>query len=334
MSENNAPVEGAAVESVEAAPLETQEQSVIEEAIIESNSEEAIAQPESNAETQAELKEEIQEAIEEGATEEQVQNMIKEFTLKVNGKEVTKQLDLSDEEAVKRELQLALAGQNAMQERKELEKAYQSELDRLIKDPYSVLEELGLNPDELAEQRIQARIEEMKKSPEQLERERIERELEDARQRLKQVEEEKETARLTQLEMEAAQELDNEINSALDAYQSLPKTPLTVNRIADTMLWAMENGMEDVTVADVIPQVEKELKAEMNQLLENLPDEMLEQYFAGKHLDRVRKRRINEVKTNNINNIKETAKASEQKLAEKVKEKMSSKDYFRKLGQE
>lgn len=311
-------------EAVESAEIQEQE------AVAES-SEEVIAQPETSATNEAELKEEISEAIEDGATEEQVENMIKEFQLKVNGKEITKKIDLSDEEAIKRELQLALAGQSAMQERRELENTYKEEIQRLLENPFASLEELGLDVDALAEQRIQERIEQMKKSPEQLERERIEHELEQARIKLRQVEEEKERARLSQLEMEAAQELDNEINSALDAYKTLPKTPLTVNRIADTMLWAMENGFEDVSVEDVIPTVEKEIKAEMNQLFDQLPDEMIEQYFSNKHLERVRKKRINQVKPNNINNIKETTKANEEKLKDAVKKKISSKEYFRNL---
>jgi len=325
--ETQAPVEEAAVENVEA----VENEAVESQELSEGSQEEVIAQPETNAETTQELQEEVEQAIEDGATQEQVENMIKEFKLKVNGKEITKKIDLSDEEAVKRELQLALAGQSAMQERKELENTYKEEIQRLLENPFASLEELGLDVDALAEQRIQERIEELKKSPEQLERERIERELEMARNKLKQVEEEKEKARLSQLEMEAAQELDNEINAALDAYKTLPKTPLTVNRIADTMLWAMENGFEDVTVEDVIPTVEKEIKGEMNQLFDQLPDEMIEQYFNKKHLERVRKNRINKVKPNNISNVKETAKPDAEKLKKAVEEKISSKDYFRNL---
>ena len=72
------------------------------------------------AETESELKDEIEDAIEEGASEEEVKNMIREFTLKVNGKEFKRQIDLNDEEAVKKELQLGLAGRQAMQRSKEL----------------------------------------------------------------------------------------------------------------------------------------------------------------------------------------------------------------------
>jgi len=323
--ETQAPVEEAAVENAEVNEVESQE---VESQELQS---EELTQPETTATNEAELVEEVEQAIEDGATQEQVENMIKEFTLKVNGKEVTKKIDLSDEEAVKRELQLALAGQSAMQERKELENTYKEEIQRLLNNPFASLEELGLDVDALAEQRIQDKIEELKKSPEQLERERIERELNQARERLKQVEEEKEQERLSKLEMEAAQELDTEINSALDAYKTLPKTPLTVNRIADTMLWAMENGFEDVTVEDVIPTVEKEIKGEMNQLFDQLPDEMIEQYFNKKHLERVRKNRINKVKPNNISNVKETSKADAEKLRKAVEKKVNAKDYFRSL---
>ena len=118
---------------------------------------------ESSPETTEELQDAVEEAIEEGATEQEVANMIREFELKVNGKTFSKKIDLSDEDALRKEFQVAAAGRQSMQELAEIKKLYTQEIERLKNDPFSVLEELGLDGDELAEMRLQQRIEEMKK---------------------------------------------------------------------------------------------------------------------------------------------------------------------------
>lgn len=119
----------------------------------------------------------IQDAIENGASKKEIQNMIKKFDLKVNGKTVSREVDLSDDNFLKNQFQLAEAARQSMQQSSELKKLYEKEVGRLRSNPWEVLKELGMDPDELAELRIQSRIEEMKKSPEQLERESIQKEL-------------------------------------------------------------------------------------------------------------------------------------------------------------
>jgi hypothetical protein len=136
--------------------------------------EEATGEEIAAAESTQDLQDAVEGAIANGASDKEVKNLIKEFQLKVNGKTVNKTIDLSDENALRNELQLSAAARQAMQEASNLKKLYEQEVSRLRKNPWQVLEELGLNPDEMAELRIQQRIEEMKKSPEQLEREKIE----------------------------------------------------------------------------------------------------------------------------------------------------------------
>jgi len=290
------------------------------------NSEESV---EVQAETTDELKEEIEEAIEDGADESVVKEMIREFQLKVNGKNVTKTIDLSDEDAVRRELQLAAAARPAMQESAELRKLYEQEIQRLKSDPWAVLKELDIDPDELAEDRIRQRVEELKKSPEQVDKERIQRELNEARAELNKQKEQAENAKFEQLQMEAATELEGEISKALDGHSTLPQSPKTVSRIADAMLWAMENGFEDVSAGDVIPTVEAEIKQEFNQLMDALGEDAIESFVGKRNMDKMRKKRLNSMKTNNINNIKEVSKKEVKE--DTSKKKLRYKDYFKNL---
>ncbi len=313
---------------------------VIEEESFEAQ-EEASGEPIGEgvqAETKEELKEEIEEAIEEGATEEQVADMIREYTLKVNGKEKKVKLDLSNEEDIIRRLQLAEASQVAMQERRELEKSYESEVKRLLEDPFGMLEELGLDPVKLAEQRLRAEVAERKKSPELRERERIERELAEARAELRKQQEEAENARMMQLEQEAAKELNDEIQKALDAHPKLPRSKKTVTRIADHLLWAMENADElginpdSITVEDVIPSVEKEIRDELQEFMKELPEEVMEEYIGQQNLERLRKKRLNSHKTESAKDVRPTTKSvksSESKDSNAKRTK--AKDYFRNL---
>jgi 23S rRNA-/tRNA-specific pseudouridylate synthase len=111
----------------------------------------------------ADLEEVVQDALEQGASKKEVQSLIREFQLKVNGKTINRRIDLSDEAGLKNELQLAAAARSSMQDSANLKKLYEKEVGRLKSDPWAVLKELGMDPDELAELRIQSRIEEMKK---------------------------------------------------------------------------------------------------------------------------------------------------------------------------
>jgi len=307
----------------------------VEDLPIEKESQEAAPAEEVQAETQEEFEEEVAEAIEKGATEKEVADMVKEFKLKVNGKEITKKIDLSDEAALKRELQLAAAGQQSMQKQKELENLYKQELERLQQDPFTVLKELGIDPDQLNEQYMRKRVEELEKSPEQRERDQLQQELQRAREEAQRLKQEKEQEAFQRLREEEAGKLEQEVEEALDSHPTLPKSQKTVARIADAMLWAMENGFEDVSVADVIPTVEAEIKKEMGTFLSDLPEELFEQYIGKKNIDRFKKKRLDQIKkTNNISNIKATSSSVPTKETEEEKankKRMKAKDYFRNL---
>ncbi len=276
----------------------------------------------------AELQEEVKEAVEEGATEAEIENMVREFEIKVNGKKKTIKVDLNNTEELIRKFQMAEAGQSAMQDKAELEKLVNQELMRAKSDPWEFLKDLGLNPDDLAEQRVVDKIEQMKKSPEQVEREKIQQELKEARAKLEVVQKEKEDARLVQMQDKIAVEFDKELTDALQSDPELPKTRKTVARIADAMLWAMENGFQDAKVADVIPSVKAEIQNEMNEFMSDMSEDLMEKYIGKKNIERLRNQRLAKMKAAPKMDIKPVAKEVEAKEEDKV----SMKDYFRNLG--
>lgn len=317
------------VESVE----ESTQQEVQEETIQESG--EGLEGQGVQSETQEEFEQEVAEAIEDGATEEEIRSMVKKFQLKVNGKTIEREIDLSDDETVRRELQKAAAFQQTAQEAAELKKLYESEIRRLQSNPWEVLQELGLNPEELNEKFLEERIQHLKKTPDQIAKEEMERELANARKKLKEIEEQEKSRQEQEIISQAEAELEQEIIEALDAHKTLPPTQKTMSRIADALMYAMDFAEEkgydpnSVSVADVIPYVEEEYRREMRELLDNAPEQMLEEYVGKQNIERLRKSRVAAVKQNPKQVIQPTAKSA--KKEEKPKEKKSMSDFFREL---
>ncbi len=261
--------------------------------------------------------------------------MIAKFELKVNGKMIEKELDLGDRDAIQRELQKAAAFSQTAQEAAQLKKMYESEIQRLQANPWEVLKELGMNPEELNEAFLDDRIAEMKKTPAQKAEEGMKKELAEARLKIKQIEEKEQSAAEQRSIAEAEASLSEEITEALGAHATLPPTQKTVSRIADALLQSMEfaeaNGYDSnsISVADVIPYVEEEYRKEMRSLLDNAPEQMLEEYVGKKNIERLRKNKVATFKNNPKQVVNQTANSLKQN--EKPKEKVSMSDYFRDL---
>lgn len=301
----------------------------------QSSASEQGSQAESSGSVEA-AAEQLQEAVDNGEiSQSEANKLIKKFQLKVDGKVVEKEVDLSDEDYVKQMLQLAEVSKSRMSETAQIKKAFQAEMGRLKQDPWSVMKDLGLDPDELAEMRIQQRIEEMKKSPEQLAQEKIQKELQEAREEARRLKEEKEQLEMSKLQEQAAVQLEEEIMGALDGHRTLPKSQYVVKRIADSMLWAMNNGFGDVTAEDVVPLVEKEMRDELNRFMDEMPEDLMEKYIGQRNIDRLRKRRVSAAKAAipSVNDIKPTNKSlAAEKAPEKSKQKIPARDFWKKLG--
>lgn len=317
--------EGLAPESVEEAPIMEESGSEVE------GSTEA-PEMDLSAEDQSELQDAVEDAIDEGASEEEIKSMIKSFALKVNGKEVIKEIDLNDEEAIKRELQLAHAGRGAMQRSKELEKTYSDALSELKDNPFKVLQELGLDVDDLNKSYLEKQIEQMKKSPEELAQEKYESELAEAREAEKKYKEELDKIKYDKVLAEEEQKLGKEIDDALDAYTDLPDNPKVRQKIAETMMWAMEQGHNDVSPKDVLPTVARELEREQQDFFNSMPVDYFEKFIGKQNMEKMREKRLAKAKeAPKSAKVTETAKKIEDE-SEKKKKKVSSRDFFRNLG--
>ena len=282
-----------------AAPAETNEIDVSDNSTSEDSNESSESSSSSpvSAETESELEQEIQEAIEDGASAEQVKNMIRNFTLKVNGKEYQRSIDLSDDETLKKELQLAMAGRHAMQENAELKKVYNGELKRLKDDPFGFLSELGYDPVELAAKRLDEYVRENDKTPEQREteaRQKRYRELEEENARLKN---ERESEKKKAIMDKAEAELEHEIKDALEKYGQLEETPELIYEISDAIFTAMDSGWHDVRAEDIIPTVHERMLNKFRRSLGSLKSkDALKSLLGDDVLKSLRDERIEQAK--------------------------------------
>lgn len=291
---------------------------------IESNTDSSGSQENSAADIQA--------AVESGdLSPKEAQKLIKSYELKVRGKTISREYDLSDDNFMKNQFQLAEMAKQEMQSSAELKKAYAREIERWKANPDEVMRELGLDPDEWSERRIQGRIEEMKKSPEQLASEKYQKDLAEAREQVKKLEEEKNQSERSKLEQQALSSLEVEIDTALAGHKSLPNSQDTKRQIAEAMHWAMNNGFPDVTASDVIPMVEKDMRDRLNRLYDDMPDEALDSYISKKTQDRMRKKRLaSSPVVPSVNAVKPTAQGNKGLLqSEAPKQRESAKDFFR-----
>lgn len=222
----------------------------------------------------------------------------KKLKLKVDGREIEEEIDLSDDAYLTKELQKSKAFDKRMQEFA----AYKRQVDELVQmlenDPEGLLEKLGKNVDELAEKRLTRKLEQMQKSPEQLAKEKMEKELDQIRKEAEALKKEKETAQLESARQQQAALIERDIKSALTKADTvLPKNnPMIMHRIGQAMFLAMQNGYEDVTAADVIPYVEKQYKSELQELFKVIPEDTIEALIGKEPLEKLRKARVAKAK--------------------------------------
>lgn len=304
---------------------ETSTETPVEQTTESSN--EGEAAPEETNEPKVEAAaEQIKEAIEDGATETEVKEMIETFKIKTYGKEKEIKLDWNNKEDIKKRLEMAEAAPIAMQRAAEFEKRYKEGLKQLVEDPWTILKEAGHDPLKLSESRINEEIANLEKTPEQKIQDEKDKELENLRTRVKKEEEEKDALKFQQLQKQAEINLEKEITEAISATTQLPKSPYVMKRIADAMGWFMDQVDEnkqpkypDVTAKQIVPIVEKEINAELNKFFEEMPDQVLKQFFSYQLQDRLRKQRLDNmpkgIETKDIGKNIEDASKEEKKIS-------------------
>ncbi len=295
-----------------------------------------IVEPSVEASPEGQIEEqEVEEVVEE---QPKVDEYIKSFKLKVNGKEIEEKIDLRDEARLIKALQLEKASQEAFQRASSKEKelaAMNQQLDQFFEllksNPMAILmnPELGINAEELASKILDARIEEESKTPEQKELEAAKKKLEEYERKQKEAAEEADRLRLEKLQNDYEQEIETSINGAIDKGE-LPNSPYIVAKFGQLMEAALEYDV-DVSAEELIPIVKEAYMRDVKEMLGKLPDNIVEEIVSPDRMKSIRTKRIQEVK-------KTAAKVAQPKIEEvasKVKQETEKKrdpNFWKKFG--
>lgn len=280
---------------------------------------------------------ELKEVIEsdEATTEEKKEAAVelkKRMKFRVNGREVEKEIDLSDEETLQELLQKGFAADERFQSASALEKKMKEFAALMQQDPMEALIAAGHDPDKLTEAYMKKRVEELAKSPEQLKIEQMQKEIEKERKLRETLENEKLTAEQARIEAEYSRQLDDEITTALTK-SDLPKSPYVVKRIAENLMLGLEQN-EDISVEDVLPLVEKQIKEEIRQMFEAMPEDVIEKTLGDGVSNKLRKRRLEKAKASKTPDTAASVKATGTSEMNKTKTKeepkpTKAKDFFK-----
>jgi hypothetical protein len=280
----------------------------------------------------------LDQAVAEGEiTKKQANELKKKYQLKVDGKDEELELDLANEDEVKKHLQKSKSFDKRSKEFAGFKSQVEQFIQKLKSAPDSVLADMGIDVDDFAEKRIQRKIEEMSKSPEQLEREKMQAELEQLRREKEEAAKAREEAEQESMLQQSVAEIQNGIMAAMEETNTiLPKrNTKVIGWIGQAMKMAMERGHNEVTVKDVIPIVEKRYKQELKELFDVLPEDAIEALVGNNNLDRLRKKRIAKAPPMTARNVtSDTGSSSRSQAASsqentKDQKKMSYTDFFK-----
>lgn len=282
----------------ESAPIQEESAEVSQEVSEEVSEPISESAPEVQAETEAELEDEIQAAAEDGATEEEIKDMIRQYTIKVDGKELVREIDVNNEEEMIRQLQLAAKGQKSTQELAELKKTYNAGLQNILNDPFAALKSLDPDFDEMAyvTDFVNKRHAAAQMSPEEKAEAERDIELKQLRAERDKMAQEKQEREQSEQRKQLADEIQTDIMAALDSDDELIADRETIGLIANELMWAVKNGY-DMTAKDVLPTVKDQLKQQYEKAAGRFKStDVLKKYLGKNLIEKLREERVQQAK--------------------------------------
>lgn len=233
--------------------------------------------------------------------EEKPQAAKKKFKLKVDGQELEEEIDLNDEETLKRHLQMSKAAQKRMSEAAQIRKQAEEIVGMFKGDLKSVLKQadkLGKTPEQVRkemEEYFAEMIEEEMLSPEQKKVREADRIIREHEEKSKREAQEKEAQVRAQLEQQYAQDYDKKITEALSS-SGLPKTPKTVKRMAALMSQNLNLGL-DLEPKDLVQLVKEDYLNEIKELFGATDGDTLLKLLGDDVANKIRKSDLARLRT-------------------------------------
>lgn len=258
------------------------------------------------------------------------EKQLKEYKLKINGKDKSFKLDLSNDAEMQKYLQKAMASDESFQQAAEVRKAAMQFISELKSNPRKVLTDpnIGIDLKKLAEEIMSEQLQDLEKTPEQRELEKHKKELESLKKQREDEKKDWEQKEFTRLQQEHERQLETDISAALDV-GGLPKTARTVKAMAEYMMIALESG-SDLSAKDIVPIVKNATLSEFKEVINSLSDDQLEDFMGKEIIGRLRKRNLAKAKqvVETANAVKSTGEGSKKKDEAKAEKKMSIRDFL------
>lgn len=224
-----------------------------------------------------------------------------ELELLVDGQKYKEKINWKDKDGLrkrmKEEFQKAKAFNSKSQKAAEFERKFtqtegdlQSILQLLKENPMEVLRHpsLGIDMKKFIEDEIAREVEEASKSPEQLAQEKLTKENEDLKKLLADAQKAKDDQESQRIQSEVATKVHSDITAALDG-GGLPSNMEAIKRVA-MALKAANKLKINVTAAEVIPYVKKQIFEESRALSSMLKEEEYEEFLGEERIKAIAKK--------------------------------------------
>lgn len=293
----------------------------------EENPEVAVSgdEPELNAEDLEEAKEEVKDTL-------------KKLNIKVDGKEIEREIDLADEAELIKILQMAEMSQSRAQEAAELRKndmtrnaQLEEFLDTLKSNPEVILEQMGIDVLDFAGEIANREVKKMEMTPEELELAELREELTKIKENEAKAKEESETREMEALRDKYALDYEKNLLDSI-AEHELPNSPHIINQMVNMVTVAHENGI-DLNFSDVAPLVKEEYESDMRNRISGLSADDLVALLSDDKLSNLVAKAIPEKPKEapvTLSDIAETGVSNKDDNGAKFRNK-SAEDFFRKV---
>lgn len=249
----------------------------------------------------------------------------KKFKLKVDGQEIEEEIDLADDETIKRHLQMSKAAQKRMSEAAQTKRQAEQFINALRTNPLKILNDpnLGLDFKKIAEDYIYEQAMNDMLTPEQKQLKEYERRLKEHEDQQRTAKEQQEAQQLEELQQRYAEDYDKKITEALST-SGLPKTPKTVKRMAELMYKNLEFGFE-LEPKQLVEIVRQDYLTDIKELLMATDGDSLLKMLGDETANKLRKADLARLKSAKPEFTKSETK---QEVASAPKRTMSTDEWF------
>jgi hypothetical protein len=224
----------------------------------------------------------------------------RKYAIKVDGADEEVELDFDDTDTIKRHLQMSRVAQKRMSAAAQEKQRAEQFFSMLKSDPIKVLNDpsIGVNFREIAEKYLAEQLEAEIMSPQERKLKEAERIIRERDEEQKSKRDQEQRSQVEKLQEHYSSEYDKKISEALST-SGLPKTPKTVQRMAQLMYKNLEHGL-DLEPKDLVALVKEDYLSEIRSLFGQTDGDGLLALLGDDVANKIRKSDLKRLKSSNL----------------------------------